>query len=495
MLGDRHRPSRGLDWAGDRSVAARVGEGLGGLLNATFGNAAELIIAGIALSKGLTSVVKASHHRLDHRQHPARSRSLDSAAEEQNKRATVQPDRRAHFRHFALARCDRFDHSYCLSFGRRRQSERLESGRRTPVVVRHRDRPFPDLHLRAWFHSQNAQALLRRRQGRVRRKSDHWSRSKAITILLLATAVVALLSEFLVGTIESVRTSLGITEVFVGVIVVAIVGNAAEHSTAVVMALKNKMDLSVGIAVGSSLQIALFVAPVLVFCSYAFGRPMNLEFSLPEIFAVVVSVYILFQISGDGETNWLEGVQLLSVYLILGIFIFLSARDSGAALKNQGAAISKSPKPFRHTAVRKPPLLEPSSFAQRMNDEADDRDADARIRHIKSRPGMRERNMQIEKQKIDYMTVHQAVGEISEHAGQQERQRKIAHKIPRTPAQQQSGDKQKRGAGKDDKKVLLFRNDPKAAPVFVTWTKSKKSGITTRGCSGSTKRSTRHFVN
>ena len=133
---------------------------------------------------------------------------------------------------------------------------------------------------------------------------------------------MAWLSEFLVGTIESVRTSLGLTEVFIGVIIVAIVGNAAEHSTAVTMAMKNKMDLSVGIAVGSSLQIALFVAPVLVFLSYAFGQPMDLEFTMPEIVAVVVSVYILFQIGGDGETNWIEGVQLLSLYLILGILFF-----------------------------------------------------------------------------------------------------------------------------------------------------------------------------
>jgi Ca2+:H+ antiporter len=169
---------------------------------------------------------------------------------------------------------------------------------------------------------------------KLEEKGDHWSRGKAITILIIATGVVALLSEFLVGTIESVRTTFGITEVFVGVIVVAIVGNAAEHSTAILMALKNKMDLSVGIAIGSSLQIALFVAPVLLFLSYGFGRPMDLEFSLPEIFAMVASIYILFQISSDGETNWIEGVQLLSVYLILGILFFYlpearSAYDGG----------------------------------------------------------------------------------------------------------------------------------------------------------------------
>jgi Ca2+:H+ antiporter len=156
----------------------------------------------------------------------------------------------------------------------------------------------------------------------VEETGKEWSSRKAVIILLIATSFVALLSEFLVGTIEAVRDSLGLTEVFVGVVVVAIVGNAAEHSSAIVMAMKNKMNLSVGIAIGSSLQIALFVAPVLIFLSYLLGRPMDLEFSLPEVFAVVASVYILFQISGDGETNWIEGIQLLSVYAILGILFF-----------------------------------------------------------------------------------------------------------------------------------------------------------------------------
>ena len=160
---------------------------------------------------------------------------------------------------------------------------------------------------------------------------EQWSRGKAITIMLISTAVVALLSEFLVGTIENVRDSAGLTEVFVGVIVVAIVGNAAEHSSAILMAMKNKMDLTVGIAIGSSLQIALFVAPVLIFLSYFFGRPMNLEFTMPEVVAVVASVYNLFQISGDGETNWIEGIQLLSVYVILGIlFFYLPEPQHGA---------------------------------------------------------------------------------------------------------------------------------------------------------------------
>jgi Ca2+:H+ antiporter len=137
---------------------------------------------------------------------------------------------------------------------------------------------------------------------------------------------------------------LGLTEVFVGVIVVAIIGNAAEHSSAVLMALRNKMDLSLGIAIGSSLQIALFVAPVLLFASYLFGRPMNLEFTLPEVFAVIASVLIVEQISSDGESNWIEGVQLLSVYAILGIlFYFLPEAHHAADAVINGVPATSAP--------------------------------------------------------------------------------------------------------------------------------------------------------
>jgi Ca2+:H+ antiporter len=134
------------------------------------------------------------------------------------------------------------------------------------------------------------------------------------------------MSEALVASIEHAARGLGMTQVFVGVILVAIIGNAAEHSTAVLVARKGKMDLAVNIAIGSSLQIALFVAPVLVFASYLFGKPMDLLFTPFEILAVAVSVLILNQIASDGESNWMEGVMLLAVYLILGLaFYFLPA--------------------------------------------------------------------------------------------------------------------------------------------------------------------------
>jgi len=136
-------------------------------------------------------------------------------------------------------------------------------------------------------------------------------------------AGIAWMSEALVGAIEPTARAIGLTEVFVGVIVVAVIGNAAEHSTAVLVARKNRMDLAIGIAVGSSIQIALFVAPVLVLASYFLGpAPMDLVFTPAEVLAVVLAVAITGQIAGDGESNWLEGVQLLAVYLIVALVFF-----------------------------------------------------------------------------------------------------------------------------------------------------------------------------
>jgi Ca2+:H+ antiporter len=131
------------------------------------------------------------------------------------------------------------------------------------------------------------------------------------------------MSEMLVGAVEEASHILGLTEVFVGVIVVAIIGNAAEHSTAVVVAMKNHMDLALNIAIGSSIQIALFVAPVLVFASYLTPHgPMNLRFTALEVLAVVAAVSVVNLVSQDGESNWLEGALLLAVYLVLGIAFF-----------------------------------------------------------------------------------------------------------------------------------------------------------------------------
>jgi Ca2+:H+ antiporter len=150
-----------------------------------------------------------------------------------------------------------------------------------------------------------------------------WSVRRSLAVLGGATALVAWISEILVGSIEPTAKALGMTDVFIGVVVVAIIGNAAEHSTAVLVARKNRMDLALGIAFGSSVQIALFVAPLLVLLSYAIApQPMDFVFSPPEVLAIGVAVVIAGQIAGDGESNWLEGVQLLAVYGILAIVFF-----------------------------------------------------------------------------------------------------------------------------------------------------------------------------
>jgi len=153
-----------------------------------------------------------------------------------------------------------------------------------------------------------------------------WTRSASIMVLTVVACLVALMSEMLVGALEPAAQQLGLTQVFVGVIIVALVGNAAEHSTAVMVAVKNKMDLAFGIAVGSSLQIALLVAPLLVFASYLFGTPLDLIFTPFEVAAVTISVLIVGFVAMDGESNWMEGVMLVGVYLMLAIaFFFLPA--------------------------------------------------------------------------------------------------------------------------------------------------------------------------
>lgn len=155
---------------------------------------------------------------------------------------------------------------------------------------------------------------------------DVWGIPRALGVLSVSVIAIAALSEILVGAIEPLVQEQGLTELFVGVIVVPIIGNAAEHLVAVEMALKNKMELTLGIALGSSLQIALFVAPLLVFISLLFGNPMSLIFNPFELAALFAAVLIAAFIAYDGESNWLEGVQLLVVYVILALaFFFLPA--------------------------------------------------------------------------------------------------------------------------------------------------------------------------
>ena len=149
-----------------------------------------------------------------------------------------------------------------------------------------------------------------------------WSLTKAIVILVVSTIFIAIESELLVYGVEGITLKLGLSEIFVGIIVIPIIGNAAEHTTAIVMALKNKMDVAIEIAIGSSLQIILFVAPILVFLSLLF-TPMTIIFNQFELIALIVTVLIANKVAADGESNWLEGAQLVAVYLIIAAGFFI----------------------------------------------------------------------------------------------------------------------------------------------------------------------------
>jgi len=153
-------------------------------------------------------------------------------------------------------------------------------------------------------------------------EEPEWPKRRAITVLLIATGLTAWMSEMLVGALEPALADIGLSKFFVGLIVIPIIGNAAEHSSAVTFALKNRLDITLEIAIGSSVQIALFVAPLLVFISLAVGHPMSFLFSPFEIAAVALSAVLVSMVSRDGESNWLEGAQLLGTYVIMAVSFF-----------------------------------------------------------------------------------------------------------------------------------------------------------------------------
>src|SRR5208283_3147604 len=187
-------------------------------------------------------------------------------------------------------------------------------------------------------------------------EEDRWSMRTAMAVLGGSTVLVAVMSEMLVGAVENASHSLGMNSIFIGVVLVAIVGNAAEHSTAILAAMKNQMDLAVGIALGSALQIALFVAPVLVFASYLRAEPMDLRFTSLEVLAVIVGVLIARMVAEDGESNWLEGVMLLFVYVILAMaFFFLPDRPAPVGHKAIAVGATDGGLSHRWMEMEKPP--------------------------------------------------------------------------------------------------------------------------------------------
>ena len=308
-------------------LSARLGAGIGGLLNATFGNAAELIIALLALQRGLYDVVKASltgsiigNSLLvlglailaggARRERQTFDRSAAGVGSTLLALAAIGLLIPAVFHWIAEAAVTRA----ALTPQREAALERGLSLEISLVL-------FAVYLLSLLFSLRTHRHLY---AGQAEAGHDPSAgRARPLITLLVATSLVAWMSELLVGVVEDASHQLGLTQVFVGVVVVAIIGNAAEHSTAVLVAMKNKMDLAMNIAIGSSTQIALFVAPLLVFTSYIVGpTPMNLRFSLLEVLAVGLAVAVVNMVAQDGESNWFEGVLLLAVYLVLGIAFF-----------------------------------------------------------------------------------------------------------------------------------------------------------------------------
>jgi Ca2+:H+ antiporter len=312
-------PLAGLIGRGTEQLALHAGPRVGGLLNATFGNVTELIIAVFLVLDEKIDVVKASltgsilgnlllvlglsfliggfrHAEQTYNAHAAgvHSTSLTLAVI-----GLLMP---------ALFALTTGEHSFL-------EREVVSGGIAGVLMV---------LYVLALvFTMVTHQHLF---HVPTEEEEAQWSARTALLVLLGATALVAMESEFLVSSLEPALEDLGLSEFFVGLILVPIIGNAAEHSSAVVFAVRNKVDVTLEIAIGSSTQIALFVAPALVFISLAVGHPMDFIFSPFEVAAVGVSALIVHLIASDGRSNWLEGAQLTAAYVIMAVSFFFVDR-------------------------------------------------------------------------------------------------------------------------------------------------------------------------
>lgn len=297
-------------------ISVRTGPALGGLLNATFGNATELIISFFALQAGLTEMVKASITGSiignlllilgmafffgglgkDEQEFNTTAAKTSASTLFLATAAIVMPAV------FVLTSENPSDAII----------ETLSIAVSVIMAVSYLASLLFSLHTHKHLYTVDTTERVAR-----------WSVKKSITILFISTVTVAVISEILVGTIELLAEDLGWTELFIGMIFIAIIGNAAEHVSAVTIAIKDRMDLALQIAIGSTTQVAMFVVPVLVFTSYFFENPMNLIFTTFELAAIVSAVLMVKSIIEDGKSNWFEGLQLLGTYGIMAVVAFL----------------------------------------------------------------------------------------------------------------------------------------------------------------------------
>lgn len=311
-------PLAGIMGEGTEEISFYTGPKIGGFLNATFGNATELIISFFALKSGLFEVVKSSiagsiiGNILLVLGASMFIGGLKHKTQNFNINVVETTSSTLLFSLIGLCVPAFFTHTINANL----LNTRYEGLSLVVAIV------MFILYILSlifsFFTHKDLYATTTEEEGH----ESKWSLKKSIAILIIATVIIAIESEFLVGGIEDITSKLGLSEFFVGIILIPIIGNAAEHSTAITMALKNKMDVAIEIALGSSLQIILFVAPVLIFLSLLF-TPMSIIFNPFELVALIASVIIANKVASDGQSNWLEGAQLMAVYFIIAAGFFI----------------------------------------------------------------------------------------------------------------------------------------------------------------------------
>ena len=311
-------PLAGLIGECTEEISFYSGPKIGGFLNGTFGNATELIISFFALKEGFFDVVKSSisgsviGNILLVVGASMLAGGLKYKTQKFNKKVSEVSSTMLLFSVLGLCIPALFTHTVNPTLLNTRY-EGLSIFVAIVMII---------IYILSLFFSFSTHKDIYNNNDEKQGGSSKWSLKKSIFLLILSTILIAIESEFLVNGIEPITESLGWSQFFVGIIIIPIIGNAAEHTTAIVMARKNEMDVALEIAIGSSLQIILFVAPVLIFLSLFF-TPMSIVFNPFELIALIASVLIANRVSNDGESNWLEGIQLLAVYLIIAASFFI----------------------------------------------------------------------------------------------------------------------------------------------------------------------------
>jgi Ca2+:H+ antiporter len=313
-------PLAGFMGEATEHLTHHTGPGIGGLLNATFGNAAELIIAFMALRAGETEIVKASlTGSIIGNILMVLGLAMLLGGWKRKELVFSRLAAESGSSMMVLAVVALVIPAIYAQVTQHKQPQHVESislDISCVLILCYVASLLFSLKTHKRLFAAAETDTAEELEGRP------WSVRRSMFVLFAAAALVGVVSEFLVHAVDAAGTAMGLGKVFMGVVVVAVVGNAAEHSTAVTVAMKGKMDLALGIAMGSSMQIALFVAPVLVIAGHFMGTPLGLEFTVLEVVAVMLSVGAVTLLIHDGKTNWFEGFQLLAIYWILAIAFY-----------------------------------------------------------------------------------------------------------------------------------------------------------------------------